>query len=199
MIYRAVLWDWDGTLFDSDRECWRANTKVHVKHGLPTEGYEVYRRRIGNGIVRSVGPIAQNIIDQVRVDFFTEFDSSNCHLIEGVDEVLFEIKRRGLSCGIVSAHGESEIIERMEKFGITHHFRRVVGGMRNKSPALLNVCDEFGVAPKETLFVGDLLSDVLDGNAAGLHTVLYAPDDYPHMQYPTHRIAHLREIIRLLD
>ena len=200
MKYKAVLWDWDGTLFDSDRECWRAHNLAHAKYNFPTESYETYRHRPANGIVRALGPeVAPETAQMVRKAFFDYFDALRCDLVEGASEVLLYLQGLSVPCSIISAHPVNEVLASVNRFGLIGHFRHVIGGTREKQATLLTVCKELGVSPDEALFVGDLLSDVKDGNAAGLHTVLYAPLDSPHASRPTYHITSLRDVIPLLQ
>lgn len=91
-----------------------------------------------------------------------------------------------------------EILERIAHFRIARHFRHVVGGVRSKRDALIEACSVLGSRPDEALFVGDLLSDILDGKAAGMTTVLYAPADSPHAGQAHHHITELERLKQLL-
>jgi phosphoglycolate phosphatase-like HAD superfamily hydrolase len=67
MKYHAVLWDWDGTLFNSDYEVWRADNLALAQHGFPTRTYDVFRHRAANCLVPALGgEVAQDIVDSVR-------------------------------------------------------------------------------------------------------------------------------------
>jgi phosphoglycolate phosphatase len=200
MKYRAVLWDWDGTLFDSDREVYRACCVAYARYNLPIEPYEEFRHRADNQFVHPKGQVVpEGVIQEIRRIFFDHFNGSSCDLIESASEVLDRLSQRSVPNSIVSAHPANDIVRRLRYFGIRHHFNHVIGGISQKRDAIRSVCADLKVAPQKALFVGDLLSDVKDGNAAGVHTVLYAPADSPHTSHPTYHITHLREVLSLLE
>jgi phosphoglycolate phosphatase-like HAD superfamily hydrolase len=120
-------------------------------------------------------------------------------LVDGAADVLAYLQERFVPCSIVSAHPVAEVLATVKRLEIGHHFRHIIGGIHEKKTTLSQVCESFGIAPREALFVGDLLSDVNDGNAAGLHTALYASPDYPHASLANYHVTHLSDIIPLLE
>ena len=197
MKYQAVLWDWDGTLFDSDYEVWRATTAAYRQFNFPTEPYETFRLRDSNHFDRGLGTVSEEVIHKIRDAFHANFDTSHCSLVKHATTVLNVLERRSVVCAIVSAHRRESILTRLAEMGINHHFRHVVGGARNKESAIIETCERIGAGLERTLFVGDLPCDIHDGRAAGIQTVLYAPLDSPHKELAHHHITDLRQLIGL--
>lgn len=197
--YQAVVWDFDGVIFDSEEAAWRATNAVRAKHGLQPEVREIHRHRPTN---RSWWYIERGIPlepKECQKLWLEHYDNSSCGLVDGALELLGLFQSCGIPSAIVSAHRGYDIQAKLEKFGIVDHFAHVLGDTWDKKENLLKVCGHLGVSPANALFVGDLLSDVEDGKTAGLTTVLFAPADSPHAPEAHHHITHLGELIPLLD
>jgi HAD superfamily hydrolase (TIGR01549 family) len=198
--YQAVLWDWDGVIFDSDREIWRATGVALAHYDAQVEPYEIFRHRKSNHLSRYIDyGVPESAKEELGRIFFEHYDISRCGLMKGVREILLHLQNTSVPCGIVSAHQTEEILLKLSQFGAAHHFQHVIGAAWHKQQALIDVCDKFEVSPENVLFVGDMLSDVLDGKAAGVTTVLYAPVDSPHATKAHHHITSLEQLISLLD
>ncbi len=196
--YQAVVWDFDGVIFDSEEAAWRATNAVRAKHGLQPEAREVHRHRPTN---RSWWYIERGIplsAEECGKSWREHYDTSLCSLVEGALELLSHLQAYEMPSAIVSANRKHDVHAKLEQFGVASYFAHVFGDSWSKKDNLLQVCAHFGVAPADALFVGDLLSDVEDGRAAGLTTVLLAPADSPHAPEAHHHITHLKHLVPLL-
>ena len=196
--YQAVVWDFDGVIFDSEEAAWRATNAVRAKHGLQPEARETHRHRPTNHswwyIERGI-PLS---VEECQKLWHEYYDPTFCGLVDGVLELLSHLQTEEIPSAIVSANRKGSINLRLEKFGLVDHFAHVFGDSWNKKDNLLQVCAHLKVAPANAIFVGDLLSDVQDGRAAGLTTVLLTPADSPHAPEAHHHITRLEHLVPLL-
>ena len=196
--YQAVVWDFDGVILDSEEAAWHATNAVRAKHGLQPEVREIYRHRPTN---RSWWHIDRGVplgAGECQKLWREHYDDSLCSLVDGVLELLSHHQTEEIPCAIVSANDHSSINLKLEKFDLHDYFAYVSGGTWDKKERLSAVCRRFSIAPSNALFVGDLLSDLQDGKAAGLTTVLLAPADSPHAPEAHHHITHLEQLVPLL-
>lgn len=196
--YRAVLWDFDGVIFDSEEAGWRTTNMIRAKYGLQPETRETHRHRPTNHsswyIERGIplGP------QECRQLWNEHYDNSLVGLMEGALELLHHLKEKGIPSAIVSAHSVGDIQVKLGNLGVVDHFAHVLGDAWDKKENLIDVCNRLGILPLDALFVGDLPSDVLDGRAAGVTTVLLAPPDSPHSGKAHHHISSLEQLKLLL-
>lgn len=191
---RAVLWDFDGVIFDSDKAVLQARNAILRHHGLAEQPFEEYRHRPHNhfryyrerGIELSDG--------EIRNFFYAAYDPSDCGLVAGVRTVLSHLHISGVTCGIVSGHTQKDIHEKLVQFGIGRYFSFVRGGVFHKKESIEEACVLLAVPVAETWYVGDMFADVEDGKAAGVTTVLYAPHDYPYRAHAHHHITDLVQL-----
>jgi len=95
---------------------------------------------------------------------------------DGVDELLARIEAHGLRWGIVTNKAAFLTDELVARIGWAQRASAVVSGdtlaVKKPDPApVLLACERAGVAPAQSLFVGDDRRDVQAGAAAGLYTV----------------------------
>ncbi|MEK7531774.1 MAG: HAD family hydrolase [Patescibacteria group bacterium] len=192
-----IIFDWDGTLFDSEGEIYRVARRIFERHNL-TLSSEKFRHRPNNGFewYRTQGVSLSD--EELESSFWELFDTSRCGLMEGALSVLGVFQDRGIPCGIVSAHPGNQLLERTLHLDIRRHFDFVIGGASKKSVVLQEVCQKANRHPRHTYFIGDLLSDIEEGKEAGVMTVLLAPEDYPHRHHARFHVTKLLDLLRLI-
>ena len=94
----------------------------------------------------------------------------------GAKRTLSALRAAGIHIGILTRNRRSNAIAFIQKHGL--EFDAIVG--REEGPVkpdafgVLQICQQFGVKPQETLLVGDYLFDLLCAKAAGAVAVLLA-------------------------
>ena len=102
-------------------------------------------------------------------------------LFDNVDEALSELKLNGFMLG-VATNGDSKIsAELLGSTGVDSLFDYVVGAdmVNNAKPSpemILKACDSLGIAPSETVYVGDQPTDIQAGRAAKVGFIIAVGD-----------------------
>ena len=120
----------------------------------------------------------------------------------GAAETLSTLRKSGIHIGILTRNKRENVFAIAEKHNLD--FDAVVG--RDDGPpkpdgfGVLNLCEQFGVKPAETLMVGDYLFDLLCGRAAGAISVLLAntkeaENFTEHADFVIERIDEILEIV----
>ncbi|MFZ3043725.1 MAG: HAD family hydrolase [Minisyncoccia bacterium] len=196
--YRAILWDFDGVIYNSDKAAWVAANVLLSRHGIPPETYEKFRHRANNHFDWYVERGIPWDAEECRAFFHEVYDDSGCGLVSGAHGVLTRLRDQRMPCGIVSARGLESLVPKLHAFGMNEYFYPILGGSHFKQEALKSACKTLGVEPASILFIGDMLSDVRDGNAAGVTTILFAPADSPHASNADYHITHLEQLFPLV-
>jgi phosphoglycolate phosphatase/pyrophosphatase PpaX len=104
---------------------------------------------------------------------YTELHDSMCpRPFDGVRELVAEIKRRGAVCALVTGKARGSLDISLEKFGMTDAFDAIETGIAErptKTEGIRRVLEKFGVAPEETLYVGDAPSDISSARELSCH------------------------------
>jgi phosphoglycolate phosphatase-like HAD superfamily hydrolase len=168
----AVLFDFDGTLIDSVGPMYDGACNVFRMSNLVIPSFaefcetcespfEVYYRKCG------VTAPTQDI---------TRWYDEAAHLNERpfFPDSVFTVTTlagRGVLMGIVSANRRDKIVRYAEEAGIEDFMEVIVGGAHDKVNSIKNFCGQCGVLPRDTLFVGDFVSDVRDAKLADVIAV----------------------------
>ncbi len=175
--FKAVLFDWDGTLVDSAESTYRTYVRLFAGYGIPFDR-EIYARTYSpawHNTFRQLG-LAEERWDEADAKWLEYFAEETTGLIADATDALERLSRSGLVCGIVTSGTRSRIERELVDLGVHHHFAHVVcgndGHRKKPHPEALSVClDRLGVAPDEAAYVGDTAEDVMMARAASVFSV----------------------------
>ncbi len=186
--YDAYLFDLDGTLIDTVPDLNRALNHTLEQASLPTVDESLTRHWIGHGVRAMLtaafthAEIDPSVAEyEGHVDVFLEHYKAHIADVsrpyEGAVEVLETLRRDEIPCAVVT----NKIFELTEPLlaalDLTRFFAAIVAGdtapepKPAAAPALL-ACERLGVAPADTLFIGDSAADVGCARAAGCPVVV---------------------------
>ncbi len=184
MIYKAILFDLDGTLLDTLGDLTYALNLVLQKRGYKTRTREEVKSFVGDGaamLMKRAMPhgTGENELEEATSEdkrLYLENMLRECTPYEGICELLENLRAKGMKIGVVS----NKYYESAEKL-CSHFFKEldvVVGeneaaGLKPKpSPDMINLAlMQLGVSPSECVFVGDSDVDVICADNAGLKCI----------------------------
>ena len=177
-MFRATLFDFDGTLADSFAAITASTNHVRESYGLPVLPEAEVRGYVGYGLgnlLEALAPGApvSEAIARYRAHHQTAMFAGT-RLMTGVAETIPELARRGFRMAVCSNKRVEFTRQLVEAFGLGPFFTAVLGpddvGNRAKpDPAmLLEGLTRLGVSVKESVYVGDMAVDVQTARAAGV-------------------------------
>ena len=173
----ALLFDWDGTLVDSAQLGLVAFQKSFAAMGLefhqPT--YEVAYSPNWYSMYEKMG-LPQEKWETADELWMKHYGEQTARLIEGVDETIRELHRRGYRMGVVSSGSDCRVNREIAELGLGEFFQVVVCNeqMVNKKPdpeGLQTALGHLSIAPAHTCYVGDSPEDIQMGKSANVTTV----------------------------
>ena len=192
-MLRAVLFDMDGTLIDTEcvyRECWmRAMKEMDVS--IDTE---VFFTRVAGMNMRTLiafckeaygedFPISE-IRDRRRAYLLEKVERDGIVCKTGVPMILEHLRTKGIKLALASSSGGDWVRQCLRLAGIDESlFDYIITGDRvtrsKPDPEIfLMAADALGVKPSECVVAEDSTNGVLAGHAAGMKTVMI-PDLQP--------------------
>ena len=183
-MYKAVVFDLDGTLLDTlDDLCGAVNAALE-KYSFPMRTKEEVRSFIGNGIRllvgRAMGDCSHPQLDVV-LDEFKRYYAEHCkdetRPYEGIMPLLERLKAAGVLIGVLSNKADFAT-----KTLVKEYFGAVIdeaageneaaGIQKKPAPdALYAMMTKLGVTREETLYVGDSEVDIQTAKNAGVDCV----------------------------
>jgi phosphoglycolate phosphatase len=185
MLFKAVLFDLDGTLLDTLEDIASSVNLVLLKHDFPTHGIDDYRSFISNGVAtlikRSLPKDNRN--EETISEFVKEFReeySLNWNIMtkpyDGMLETLDELSARQLMIGIVSNKSHYFTKKCINKFFPNSKIDFILGHYKGiplkPDPTGAKLfTKKAGIPPEQILFVGDSSVDMKTATAAGMYPV----------------------------
>ena len=190
--YDLIVFDWDGTLFDSTALIVRAIQAACRDLGAPVPSDEAAAQVIGLGLQDAL----QHAVPDLPVDLYPELgrryrqhyfaSHDQVTLFAGVPELLAGLRERNHWLAVAtgkSRHGLDEAL-RISALGGLFDATRTADETRSKPhPQMLQeLMREFGTDPERTLMIGDTTHDLQLAANAGTDAVAVAYGAHPPEQ-----------------
>jgi len=179
---KAVIFDLDGTLLDTLEDLKDSVNVALKRSGMPARSLEEVRRFVGNGIHRLIERAvpegtAEETVEQVFMDFrsyYMEHCEDKTCTYPGIQELLEELNRLGISMAIVSNKADAAVKELAK--GYFPQVKVAIGEREGiaRKPAPDSVFEAMrllGVTREEAIYVGDSDVDIATAKNAGLPCV----------------------------
>ncbi|MDQ6986253.1 MAG: HAD-IA family hydrolase [Mariprofundaceae bacterium] len=214
---KAFIFDLDGTLVDAlpdirananraltqlgyDFQMSLEDTKPHVGGGAQKLASNVLGKPMDDPDTMALYHAFADIYEQHPADFGKPFP--------GVMQVLDTLREKGIPMSCVTAKPAKARVQVLDVLGLTEYLTLALSPEDGfaKKPApdmLIECCRAMGVAPADTVMVGDTRFDIEAGFAAHCHTVCYCEHGYQPLpeefENSTVRIADFTELLKLVD
>lgn len=183
---RGVVLDLDGTLVDTIADVAAALSGAFGAVGLPAVGPEQVLPAMGHGAVDLVRSVLRGVdparadddafVQAVHADYQERYAARPAELSEVFADgtaALHALREAGLRVGICTNKSTRLAHAVLEAVGLSQVVEVVVGRDAVEHPKpdprhLLEVLDQLGLAPEETVYVGDNPVDVVVGTGAGV-------------------------------
>lgn len=180
---RAVLFDIDGTLLDSNDAHAHAWLDSLRGHGINVP-FERVRSKIGMGGDKLLAEVAGidhesalgRSIAERRSAILKAHYLADLGPFHGARMLVDRLRSRGLVCAAVSSSAASDIYDLLREAGVADLIELVISnddGDRSKpDPDLVEVAlDRIGVEPEEAILIGDTPYDIEAGQRAGVRVI----------------------------
>lgn len=179
-MYKAVIFDFDYTLGDSTNGIVLSANYALTELGYMEKTVPEIKRTIGLSLKDTfrelTGCLDDNAAERFTKLFREKADrvmTENTSLYGGAEDMLSELKQRGIRTGIVTTKFHYRIEAILRKFSAEDLIDVIVGGedvTREKpdSEGLLKAIETLGADKREVLYVGDSLVDAKTAQSAGV-------------------------------
>jgi phosphoglycolate phosphatase len=184
--FDAILFDLDGTLVDTAPDMVAILLAMMENEGREPIPYELARSHVSNGsagLIRVGFPdVSDPLHERLRLEYLDRYEQSVCvdsTIFAGLEPILDQFDDNRLPWGVVTNKPARMTEPLLAALGLSKRVACQISGdtipERKPHPApLLLACDQTGIAPSRTVYVGDALRDIEAGRAAGMLTIAAA-------------------------
>ena len=178
-IYRAAIFDLDGTLTDTLADLHDSVNEMLAHYNFPLRTIDEVRRFVGNGarklIERALPADKINLVDDALA-YYDACYARNClnkvKPYAGIPELLTALEAKKIPLGICTNKQHFAAIDVAEKILAPIKFSAVSGDEPNQPrkpdpTRALRIAEKFSVAPEEIAYFGDTAVDIQTARNAG--------------------------------
>ncbi len=179
-----LLFDWDGTILDSSLLGYAAFQKTFKDLGIyfDQKTYDSIYSPNWYTMYEALG-LPRNLWESADELWIRHYGEEPPKLVEGAEETLLELERRGYRMGIVSSGTRSRVLREIDGLGLFRVFRVVVCNedIENRKPhpeGLEKAILQLGSSRESCVYIGDSPEDIEMGRSARVFTIGIR-SDYP--------------------
>lgn len=205
MILKAVLWDWDNTLFNS----WDTITlgwNAVLRHFGMQEHTLNEVKAFAHRSCRDAFPafFGERSQEATEVFYDTVYKNRVVELMPGARQILTMLHENGIAMGVVSNKQSHTLKEEIEKCELGHFFQTAIGSgdvpHDKPAPDGINLAlQNMNQSPLGAWYVGDTPVDVEAARSAGCISVVVHTRESCEPHQPEHFCATLGDLQRLLE
>ena len=169
--YDLIIFDWDGTLMDSESKIVNCFRKAAEDIEINYPGDKAVRNIIGLGLKEALAVLMpeysdsmqQQVVDRYR-EHFLHLDETEMPLFDGVEEGLRQLQRDNYSLAIATGKARLGLDQVLEQTQLGEHFvvSRCADEAKSKPHPrmVLDILSETGVSSDRAIVVGDTTYDI---------------------------------------
>ena len=176
--YKLLVFDWDGTLMDSEARIVSCLAMAIADLELPALDKDTLKNVIGLGMKEAITtliptagqPLITDFTDRYRYHFLSDHHAPET-LFPGAYNMLANLSKQDCFLGVATGKSRKGLDRSLKETGCTglfHKTRCADESFSKPNPQMLeDIMDALGVQPNETLMIGDTEYDIQMAKNAG--------------------------------
>ncbi len=207
--YDLIIFDWDGTILDSEAHIVRSMRAAIEEQGLASPDDQHIRHIIGLSLPQAILTLfpdlsraqVDRLSDRYRQHFFNDANQAS-ELFDGVGDVIRDLHAEGYYLAVATGKGRRGLDEALQTTGLQPYFHitRCADETRSKpDPQMLDeILTDLDIEPSRAVMVGDTSYDLDMAKNINMDSVAvtYGMHDKTHLQqsHPTYFIDTIHQL-----
>jgi len=205
-MFKAVVFDMDGILFDTERISVESFFQTAKEMGLSIPDHAVYgllglNAAAGHAFFTSEmekiypGTFPYEAFTQKNREIHAAIMAKGVPLMKGVKEILSFLKEKGIKTAVASSTAQERVRKNLEEHQLTGYFDAIITGdmverSKPEPDIFQKACEALGVECQKAVAVEDSPNGIRAAHAAEMFTVMV-----PDMMPPTEELRQLSDLI----
>lgn len=180
--YRIAIFDWDGTIMNSEARIVDAIKTAARECGLPVLPDEQNKQIIGLSLEKAIlalyPELSQDQVVQMAQNYTQSFlEESSVEMVpfDGAESMLYSLKQAGYKLAIATGKSRRGLDQVLQECGFGVYFdmtRTPVESASKPDPLMLTqILEEMGIAVEEAVMIGDTTFDMEMAKNCGMDRV----------------------------
>ena len=210
----TVLFDFDGTVMDTNDVIYNSWQFTYNELTGRDGDDDVIYATFGEPLYQSMEKLFPDVPAEKSVELYRSYHYDHftdlIRLFPGIEELLAEIKKRGLKTALVTSRLQRTTGIGMRKFGLEKYFDQVVTiedcTKYKPDPEPINIAlERLGSRPGESIMIGDSLFDLQCADNAGVEYAMVGwaravdADSLDGDEKPEHILDRAEDLLDILD
>jgi phosphoglycolate phosphatase len=173
-MYRNFIFDWSGTLVDDLGPVIEATNRVLENYGIAPMDRESFRRRFRLPYRDFYAELLPGVpLEVLEAHFRLAFAAAvtPVTVLPYAREKLEWCRAAGMRAFVLTSMDAAAFALQLEAFGWGHHFEATYAGVLDKREVIHRILATHGLAPDETVFIGDMTHDMETARHGGIGSI----------------------------
>lgn len=178
-MYKAVVFDFDGTIIDTEKHLYEIINKHLNHHQVEPVTLEFYRSHIG-GHAQGLHDYLENQIGQDNKQKIYDEHNQTSHeleIIETVSKLMAYLKQRHIPMAIATSSYKKDIMPTVQKLGLDEYINVIVGredveAVKPDPELYLTAVQQLNYSPAHCLAIEDSANGATGATNAGLDVII---------------------------
>jgi len=170
-MIKNIIFDWSGTLSNDLVPVYKSLMEVFKELGIKKMTLNEFQDNFSLPYVKFFNSYVKVSKEKIDRLFLNHFSGDDVKLFPNVKNTLDFLKNKNVKMVILSSHPQSKIEMEIKDYKLNRYFDEVVGGINDKRKIIIDLIERNNFKPKETIYVGDMVHDIMAGKEAHIKTV----------------------------